>query len=85
MPGDAVPLSGYPHEIAVLACDRCARRWHYTKAHLVAGHGWDIELPELRALLVNCSLIHNRAGKDTCAAIYPDLMRPVGETLAPAS
>ena len=84
MPAGAVPLSDYPHEIVVLACDRCAKRWQYTKSHLIAGHGPDIGLPELRALLANCSLIHNRVGNDTCAAIYPDLVRPAGGTAAPA-
>jgi hypothetical protein len=77
MPAGAVPLSDYPNEIVVLACDRCDKRWEYQRSNLIKSRGPDIGLPTLRVALVNCSLIHNRAGNDTCAAVYPDLMRPM--------
>jgi hypothetical protein len=76
MPSGAVSLADYPGETIELACSKCGRRGRYHKARLVAEHGPEIGLPDLRVLLAtNCSLIGNRVGNETCGAVYPDLVR----------
>ena len=74
MPSGAVSLTDYPGEWVELACSKCARRGRYHKARLVAEHGAEIGLPDLRTLLAaDCALIRNRVGNEACGAVYPGL------------
>lgn len=74
MPSGALSLSDYPGDAVVLACSKCDRRGRYHKARLVAEHGPDIGLPDLRArLAADCPLIDMQVGNETCGAVYPEL------------
>jgi hypothetical protein len=43
------------------------------KARLIAEHGPDISLPELRLVLAGCQ--HRDAIRDPCGAVFPDLVK----------
>lgn len=62
----AVLLADYPAEAIELACSKCDRRGRYAKARLIAQHGAEIGLPDLRMRL---------------AADYPRARRPIGSDL----
>jgi hypothetical protein len=53
-----------------LVCDKCGRRGRYRLARLVAAHGADKKLPDLRVELAACT----RAGdvRDPCGAVFRD-------------
>jgi hypothetical protein len=74
MPSGAVTLADYPGDVIVLACEKCERRGRYSKARLVAEHGPNIKLPDLRhRLAAGCPRVKNPTGNVGCGAIYPDL------------
>jgi hypothetical protein len=70
----ALTLQDYPGDIVVVACPKSGRHGEYRKARLVAEHGADIRLPDLRAVLArDCALVGKVVGNETCGAIYPEL------------
>jgi hypothetical protein len=48
MPRGYLTLADYPTAMVRLACDRCDRRGQYRKDRLIAEHGADVVLPDLR-------------------------------------
>jgi hypothetical protein len=74
MPNGSLALSEYPVPMMRLACRRCERRGRYRVARLVAEHGADVALPDLRhALAVGCSQVGHRS--TPCGIYYADLAR----------
>lgn len=74
MPSGAVALKDFPGDVVELACERCGRRGRYGKARLVAEHGPDVGLPDLRArLAAGCRLVGRHFGNETCGAVFPAL------------
>ena len=76
MPAGAVCLSDYPHEVLAVACSKCSRSGQYRKTSLVAIHGADLGLPDLRErLAADCPKMRNALGNDQCGVHYPELGR----------
>jgi hypothetical protein len=74
MPNGSLALSEYPAPMMRLACRRCERRGRYRVARLVAEHGADVALPDLRHVLaVGCPLVGHRS--TPCAIYFVDLAR----------
>lgn len=69
----SLPLADYPADLVRLACARCDRRGQYRKARLIADHGAEIALPDLRHRLAACPR-HGALG-DACGVHFPDLVR----------
>jgi hypothetical protein len=75
MPTGAVPLIDYPAETVALACSKCERRGRYRKASLVAIHGAEIGLPDLRMRLAgDCPRARHAVGSDLCGVRYTNLI-----------
>src|SRR5688572_9801076 len=74
MTSGAVKLADYPGEVIVLACEKCERHGRYSKTRLVAEHGPNMKLPDLRHVLASdCPRVRNPIGNVGCGAIYPEL------------
>jgi len=72
MPHGYVTLGEYPTAMVQLACTRCDRRGRYRKDRLIAEHGPDMRLPDLRhKLAAGCPLVGHRA--TPCGIYYVDL------------
>jgi hypothetical protein len=72
MPRDYVTLPDYPTAMVWLACDRCDRGGQYRKDGLIADHGADVRLPDLRhTLAAGCRFAGNRI--TPCGVYYVDL------------
>jgi hypothetical protein len=65
-------LADYPDDMVRIECNKCGRSGRLNKARLIAEHGPDISLPELRHVLAACP----RTGQmhDPCEAVFPDLV-----------
>ena len=65
-------LPDYPADMVWIECNKCGRSGRLNKARLIAEHGADISLPELRHVLAACA----RRGQmhDPCEAVFPDLV-----------
>jgi hypothetical protein len=72
METETLTLGAYPHRMVRLACTKCERRGQYKRDRLIAEHGADILLPDLRHVLARCE----RRGKlgDACGVYYSDLI-----------
>jgi hypothetical protein len=78
MRGDAVTLGDLAGKITMLeiACRRCERRGRLRIAQLIAQHGADIRLPELRYILAaDCPRVVADRVYDRCGVHYPQLDR----------
>jgi hypothetical protein len=72
MPTGSLTLGEYPAAMVRLACGKCDRRGQYHKNRLIAEHGADVALPDLRHKLASgCPLVGHRA--TPCAIYYVDL------------
>jgi hypothetical protein len=69
----ALTLADYPRATVHIKCDKCGREGLLSKARLIAEHGPDISLPELRLVLAGCQ--HRDAIRDPCGAVFPDLAK----------
>jgi hypothetical protein len=47
-------LANYRHRLVRLACSKCERRGQYKRERLIAEHGAEILLPDLRHVLARC-------------------------------
>jgi hypothetical protein len=67
----ALTLADYPGAMVHIACPKCGRSGRLSKARLIAEHGADIPLPELRHVLAACP----RRGQmhDPCEVVFPGL------------
>ena len=65
-------LRDYPFATVRLACSRCERQERYGKTKLIAAHGADATMLDLRQLIAKC----DRPQKPglACGAYYPDLV-----------
>jgi hypothetical protein len=66
-------LADYPRATVHIKCAKCGREGLLSKARLIAEHGADMSLPELRHVLAACP----RRGQmhDPCEAVFPDLVK----------
>jgi hypothetical protein len=66
-------LADYPRATVHIKCAKCGREGLLSKPRLIAEHGPDIPLPELRHVLAACP----RRGQmhDPCEAVFPDLVK----------
>lgn len=65
-------LQDYPFSTVRLACSRCERQERHGKKRLLAVHGPDATMLELRQLIAKCGQ-RLRPGVP-CGAYYPDLI-----------
>jgi hypothetical protein len=70
-PHSALTLVNYPRATVHIRCLKCGREGLLSKARLIAEHGPDISLPELRLVLGGCQ--HRDPIRDPCGAVFPDL------------
>lgn len=76
MRSGAVSLADYPGDSVELACDKCGRRGRYHKVRLVAEHGPQTGLPDLRMRLAgDCPRALRPIGNDLCGVRYANLVR----------
>lgn len=65
-------LADHPSCMVRLACTKCERRGQYRRERLIAEHGADIKLPNLRHVPARCER-RSKLG-DASGVYYPDLM-----------
>ena len=66
-------IGEYPGDVIVLACEQCDRRGVYRKDRLVAEHGPNMKLPDLRhRLAADCPRVKSPIGNLGCGAVYPE-------------
>jgi hypothetical protein len=58
--------------LAIL-CEPCGRRGRCNVQRLIAKHGADVKLPDLRAVLATCEKAHSFSIYDRCKAKYEGL------------
>lgn len=74
MSSGAVLLRDFPGDVVELRCTKCERHGRYSKASLIAEHGGEIGLPDLRAkLAADCPKMQTRVGGNPCSSYYPAL------------
>jgi hypothetical protein len=57
-----------------VACSKCDRRGRLSVAKLIAEHGADMRLPDLREVLAgDCPRLRATSYSDRCAVHYPQL------------
>jgi len=64
----SVKLKDYPGNWVRLICERCGRSGQYKKQTLIAQHGEDIPLPDLREEIAKCE--RARQMHDMCGVHY---------------
>ena len=72
----AVTLGDVVGKLAMLdvACSKCDRRGRLSVAKLIAEHGADMRLPDLREVLAgDCPRLRATSYSDRCAVHYPQL------------
>jgi hypothetical protein len=50
----SIKLRDHPGDVVRLSCEKCGRRGRYRKSKLIAVHGPDIPLPDLRVEIAKC-------------------------------
>ena len=66
-------LRDYPFATVRLVCTRCERQERYGKKQLIATHGSDAAMLDLRQRIAKCDRL--RKPGSSCEAYYPDLER----------
>jgi hypothetical protein len=74
-----VTLADYPGDMVVIECAKCGRSGRLSNARLIAEHGPDIPLPDLRLVLAACP--RRARMHDPCEVVFPDLAKD--ESLRP--
>jgi hypothetical protein len=64
-------LQDYPFKTVRLACSRCEWQKRFSKDKLVAEHGAEFLLLDLRPLIAQCD--RRQGSRTPCGAFYPDL------------
>ena len=67
----ALTLGSYPRPVLRIECSKCGRAGRLNRDRLIAEHGPDIALPDLRHVLAHCPRRHDMG--DPCAVVFPDL------------
>ena len=58
-----------------VACSKCDRRGRLSVAKLIAEHGAEMRLPDLREILAgDCPWLRAASFNDRCAVYYPQLL-----------
>src|ERR1700759_129636 len=73
-----VPLGAVAARLELLevACDRCGRRGVLLTDRLLAQHGYDLPMPELRRILApDCPRMAAGQMHDPCGVRFPNLSR----------
>jgi hypothetical protein len=73
----AVTLGDIADRLAMLdvACSKCDRRGRLSVAKLIAEHGSDMRLPDLRERLAgDCPRVRSASVVDRCGVHYPQLV-----------
>jgi hypothetical protein len=70
MPRDFITLADIREQTLTLVCEPCGRRGRYNVQRLIAKHGPDTRLPELKTILANCAKTHAFSVYDRCKAKY---------------
>ena len=73
----AVTLGDIADRLPMLdvACSKCDRRGRLSVAKLIAEHGADTRLPDLREILAgDCPRARSASFNDRCAVHYPQLL-----------
>jgi hypothetical protein len=66
----AFTLGQFPHDLVRVACDKCGRSGQLHRDRLIALHGRDITLPDLRHEIAECERRNNMS--DPCGIYYLD-------------
>jgi hypothetical protein len=63
-------LADYPTDMVGIECNKCGRSGRLNRARLIAEHGAEIPIADLRHVLAACP----RRGQmhDPCEAVFPD-------------
>jgi hypothetical protein len=70
MPRDAITLADVRSPTIEIVCEPCRRRGRYNVKRLIAKHGPDMRLPELRTILANCPKSQSFSIYDRCKVRY---------------
>jgi hypothetical protein len=73
MPRDALTLADLRAPTLAIVCEPCGRRGRYNVWRLIAAHGGDIRLPELKTILANCEKARAFSIYDRCKVKYEGL------------
>ena len=65
MPHDAITLADVREQTLTLVCEPCGWRSRYVQ-RLIAKHGADMRLPELKTILANCEKARSFSVYDRC-------------------
>ena len=68
----SMTLGKYPKPMVRVICSRCDRKGQYRKETLLALHGPDVTMADLRHLIAKCER-HGKHG-DACGIRYGDLL-----------
>jgi hypothetical protein len=70
LPRDALTLADVRSPTLTIVCEPCGRRGRYNVERLIAKHGADIRLPELKTILANCEKARSFSVYDRFKAKY---------------
>jgi hypothetical protein len=70
-PDSALTLGDYPSDTVRLSCSKCFRIGRLRLAGLIAEHGRDAKLADLKHTLVRCHMRGNE--RDPCGVFFVDL------------
>jgi hypothetical protein len=70
MPRDFLTLADVHAPSLTIVCEPCGRRGRYNVQRLIAAHGADMRLPELKTILANCAKDRAFSVYDRCKAKY---------------
>ena len=75
-------LADYPDDMIRIECSKCGRSGRLNKARLIAEHGAEITLPELRHVLqrarvvAKCTVLARRCSPTSCFTDAPNDLEP---------
>ena len=70
MPRDFITLADVREPTLTLVCEPCGRRGRYNVQRLIAAHGADVKLPDLKAILANCEEARSFSVYNRCKAKF---------------
>lgn len=76
MPQGSYTLAQYPLDQVDVACETCGRKGRLSKARLMAKHGGEITLPDLREkIAIEAGCMRFGRMHEPCGLHYPGLVR----------
>jgi hypothetical protein len=73
MARDAITLADVRSRTIEIVCEPCGRRGRYNVQRLIAKHGDDVRLPDLKIIIANCPKAQSFSIHDRCKARYEGL------------